>query len=85
MSPANPARSAGSGLHPADLLQIPHFLLLREIQLYMIVYRDFDDPDNISPDNIGDKWLAAFMNGRRARIEQGTPYLNTIDLDGLIT
>jgi amicoumacin kinase len=70
-------------LDSVHLQHIPNFLLLREVQLYMIVHRDFADPENISPGNSGDSWLAAFMNGRRARIEQGIPYLNTAGLDWL--
>jgi Ser/Thr protein kinase RdoA (MazF antagonist) len=70
-------------LDPAHLLQIPHFLLLREIELYMIVHRDFEDPtDSSSVDN---NWLATFVNGRRGRIEQGIPYLNTSDFSWLST
>lgn len=64
-------------LDPVHLLQVPHFLSLREIQMYMILYRDFPDPENIGEEASSDRWLAAFMHGRRGRIEQGIPYLDT--------
>lgn len=64
------------------LREIPHFLTLREIELYMIVHRDFPDVDHISLDNSNNEWLAGFMNGRRGRIEQGIPYLNANDYLG---
>lgn len=50
----------------------PDFLKLREIELYAIMYRDFDVAAIPHP------WCAAFMEGRRERIEAEIPVL---DLD----
>lgn len=54
------------------LQEIPHFLKIREIELYAVIHRDFE------VENIGHRWVAQFMDGRKARIESGVPYL---DLD----
>ncbi|MCB0198741.1 MAG: phosphotransferase [Anaerolineae bacterium] len=54
---------------PAWLAELPHFLKLREIDLYAVIHRSFD------LDNISDPWAARFMRGRKERIEQGAPYL----------
>lgn len=56
------------------LQQMPLFLKLRELSLYAVVhaFMDLDDLD----------WFPArFMEGRRARIEAGKPYLS-IDFSG---
>ncbi|MAS36972.1 MAG: hypothetical protein CL610_23410 [Anaerolineaceae bacterium] len=50
------------------LPEIPHFLKLREIDMYLRILRDFEDYEV-------DRWAARFMHGRRARIEQGVPYV----------
>lgn len=53
------------------LAEMPHFMKLREIDLYAIITRDFT-PEQIA----GDNWLRSFMTGRRERIEQDVPYLD---------
>jgi Ser/Thr protein kinase RdoA (MazF antagonist) len=58
------------------LPRIPHFLKLREIDLYAVIHRSFD------VDNLEDPWVAAFMENRRGRIAAGTPYLE-FDFEGL--
>jgi Ser/Thr protein kinase RdoA (MazF antagonist) len=40
---------------------IPHFLKLREIDLYAVIHRSFD------VENLKDPWVAAFMENRRGR------------------
>jgi Ser/Thr protein kinase RdoA (MazF antagonist) len=54
------------------LAEIPHFLKLREIDLYAVIHRSFD------VDDLQDPWVARYMDGRKERIERGIPYL---DLD----
>ena len=61
-----------NALDPRWLAEIPHFLKLREIDLYGVIYRDFD------VENIDNRWVANYMTGRRERIENGVPF---IDLD----
>ncbi|MCW5873162.1 MAG: phosphotransferase [Anaerolineales bacterium] len=56
-------------LQPQWLLEIPHFMKIREIELYAVIHRDFD------VDNIDDGWIANFMRGRKERIETGQPYI----------
>lgn len=56
-------------LDPAWLQQLPLFHKLREIDLYGVIHRDFD------VDNIEHPRVAAFMEGRKERIEAGKPYL----------
>ena len=53
---------------PFWLAQLPVFLKLLEINLYLMLYRSFDPA---SPDS----WIGKFMPGRRERILQGTPYV----------
>jgi Ser/Thr protein kinase RdoA (MazF antagonist) len=57
-------------LDPAWLSEIPHFLKLREIDLYAIIHRSFD------VDNLDDPWCRRFMEGRKERIENDVPYLD---------
>lgn len=57
-------------LDPAWLDHLPLFLKLREIDLYSVIHRDFD------VDNIEHPRVAAFMDGRKERIEAGMPYLD---------
>lgn len=53
------------------LAEIPHFMKLREIDLYAVILRD------LSPAEIeGHPWTAQFMRGRRQRIENGAPCLD---------
>jgi Ser/Thr protein kinase RdoA (MazF antagonist) len=63
---------AENTLDPAWLEQVPHFLKLREIDLYAAIHRSFD------VDNLTNPWVSQFMAGRRERISNGVPYL---DLD----
>ncbi len=57
-------------LDSAWLAQIPHFMKLREIDLYAVIL------DTFGPDPTGDNWIDTFMNGRHDRITQGKPYVN---------
>jgi Ser/Thr protein kinase RdoA (MazF antagonist) len=57
-----------SRLDPIWLKEIPHFLKLREIDLYAVIHRSFD------VDHLDDPWCAKFMAGRRERIERDVPY-----------
>jgi Ser/Thr protein kinase RdoA (MazF antagonist) len=52
------------------LQEIPLFLKLREIDLYAVIHRSFD------VDNLDDPWCAAFMQGRKERIEGDVPFLD---------
>ena len=53
------------------LAEIPHFMKLREIDLYAVILRD------VPPTEIeGHPWTAQFMHGRRQRIENDVPCLN---------
>jgi len=52
------------------LAEIPHFLKLREIDLYAVIHRSFD------VQNLDHPWVARYMDGRRQRIEAYTPYID---------
>lgn len=54
----------------AWLKEIPNFLKIREIELYAIMYRDFD------VENIEDEWCARFMHNRKSRIENDVPFID---------
>ncbi|MGD2077120.1 MAG: phosphotransferase [Chloroflexota bacterium] len=56
-------------LPPEWLAEIPNFLKLREIDLYAVIHRSFD------VQNLDDPWVKRYMEGRRQRIETGTPYI----------
>ena len=56
-------------LDPAWLVQIPHFLKLREIDLYAVIHRSFD------VESLDDPWCAGCMRRRKERIKNGTPYV----------
>jgi Ser/Thr protein kinase RdoA (MazF antagonist) len=58
-----------SRLDPIGLKEIPHFLKLREIELYAVIHRSFD------VGHIDNAWCAKFMEGRKARIERDMPYV----------
>lgn len=62
-------------LDPAWLQQIPLFLRLRELDLYIIIHRSMDI-DNLDP------WCASFMKDRRQKILTGTPYC-PLDFSGI--
>ncbi len=57
-------------LDPKWLKEIPHFLKIREIDLYAVIHRSFD------VDNITNPWVAGFMKGRKEKIEQDRPFLD---------
>ena len=59
-----------NALDPRWLAEIPHFMKLREIDLYTIINRDIDLEEQAA-----DGWLATYMNGRRERILNDIPYL----------
>jgi Ser/Thr protein kinase RdoA (MazF antagonist) len=76
-------------LDAAWLKEISPFLKLRELELYAVVFRDFDIKDiehwslksfNRIPGfdvNSGNHmWIANFMHDRKARIEQGLPFID---------
>lgn len=58
-------------LDPVWLKEIPHFMKLREIDLYVVLTRDYSPEDWAE-----DGWVGTYMNGRLARIEQGIPYIS---------
>ncbi|MGB8647563.1 MAG: phosphotransferase [Anaerolineae bacterium] len=59
-----------NALDPHWLGEIPHFLKLREIDLYAVIHRSFD------VDQIDNPWVKRYMSGRRERIENNTPYID---------
>jgi amicoumacin kinase len=52
------------------LKEMPNFLKIREIELYAVMYRDFD------VHNINNEWCARFMHNRKSRIENDVPYID---------
>lgn len=60
-------------LSPEWLSLLPDFLKLREIELYVVIYRSCD-MDNPGP------WEANYMNGRRELIENDVPFIG-LELD----
>ncbi len=58
-------------LDPAWLSELPHFLKLREIDLFAQIH--FSYPDGDHP---GDPWSVRFMKDRRERIENGVPFID---------
>lgn len=54
------------------LKEIPHFMKLREIDLYAVLTRDYS-PEAWADE---DSWTGRYMNGRFARIEQDMPYVS---------
>ena len=57
-------------LDPQWLKEMPSFLKIREIELYAVMFRDFD------VNNIDDEWCARFMHNRKPRIENDVPYID---------
>jgi len=51
------------------LKEIPHFLKLREMDLYIIIHRSFE-LEQLGP------WEASFMEGRKERLENDIPYVD---------
>jgi Ser/Thr protein kinase RdoA (MazF antagonist) len=62
--------SRENNLDTVWLTEIPHFLKLREIDLYAVIHRSFD------VDNIEDKWVAFYMRDRKEKIENDIPFLD---------
>jgi Ser/Thr protein kinase RdoA (MazF antagonist) len=66
-------------LDPAWLAEIPHFLKLREVDLYAMIHR------SLGPGPYDDLWVAHFMDGRKQRLAAGLPYVafdfTTLDAD----
>jgi len=71
------------------LKEIPAFLKLRELELYAVVFRDFDIKDSehwslesfqripgFDVDNSGHRWIANFMRDRKRNIEQDLPFID---------
>jgi len=54
------------------MAEIPHFLKLREIDLYAVIHRSHDVNNLVEVD----PWGASFMNDRKEKIESGLPYVN---------
>jgi len=65
-------------LDVAWLKEIPNFLKIREIELYAVMYRDF----NVN--HIDDEWCARFMHNRKSRIDNDVPYID-FDFESLST
>ena len=66
--------------HPLDprwLKEMPHFLKLREMELYAVMHRDFD------VNNIDDAWCARFMRDRKYKLEHDVPYVD-VDFESLL-
>lgn len=57
-------------LDSAWLAEIPHFMKLREIDLYAVLL------DTFGSEPTGDNWIDTFMNGRKEKIVSDTPYVN---------
>lgn len=71
------------------LKEIPAFLKLRELELYAVVFRDFDIKDiehwsvesfmhsrDFDVNSGNHMWIANFMRDRKIRIEQGLPFID---------
>jgi Ser/Thr protein kinase RdoA (MazF antagonist) len=64
-----PAYQAENRLDPAWLAELPWFFKLREIELYAVIHRSMS-----AAEIAASPWTSGFMNGRRARILNQTPY-----------
>ncbi len=62
-------------LDPSWLAELPHFMKLREIDLFAAIRFSFGE----NPD---DPWCARYLSGRRERIENDVPYID-FDWDSL--
>ena len=58
-------------LDPTWLAELPHFMKLREIDLFAAIHFSYEDGDN--PDH---PWCASYMRGRRERIEKDLPFID---------
>ncbi|MBE0698291.1 MAG: phosphotransferase [Anaerolineaceae bacterium] len=61
--------SRENSLSPAWLREIPRFLKLREIDLYIAIHRSFDI-NNLDP------WCASYMKNRREKILADVPFVD---------
>jgi Ser/Thr protein kinase RdoA (MazF antagonist) len=59
-----------NALDPAWLAEMPHFLKLREIDLYAVIHRSFD------LESTQDRFVAHYMPGRKERIEGEVPVID---------
>jgi Ser/Thr protein kinase RdoA (MazF antagonist) len=59
-----------NALDPAWLAEMPHFLKLREIDLYAVIHRSFD------LESTQDRFVARYMPGRKERIEGEVPVID---------
>lgn len=57
----------------AWLAQIPYFLKLREIDLYIAIHRSMD------VNNLEDPWCKDFMRGRKQKIENDVPFFVSVE------
>jgi len=57
-------------LDPCWLPELPHFMKLREIDLFAAIHFSYEDGDN--PDH---PWSRRYMQGRRERIEGDVPFI----------
>jgi len=65
-----PGYFSENSLDPGWFQQIPHFLKLREIDLYAVIHRSFDLA------NLDDPWCIWYLDGRKERLDAGIPYLD---------
>lgn len=56
-------------LEPVWLAEIPHFMKMRELDLYTVLLRDI-------PDLASDRWASDYMAGRRENILAERPYID---------
>lgn len=63
------------------LRELPAFMKIREIELYAVMFREFDIADG-DLSKIDDAWCAAYMRGRKGLIEGDVPYLD-VDFETL--
>lgn len=56
-------------LDPVWLKEIPHFLKLREIDLYAMIHR------SMGPGSYEDDWVRRYMDGRKARLDAEKPFV----------
>ncbi len=67
MGPFLQGYSRQNQLDPAWLKEIPHFLKLREIDLYALIQH------SIGPGPYEDAWVRRYMEGRREHLDAGLP------------
>jgi Ser/Thr protein kinase RdoA (MazF antagonist) len=66
-----------NSLDPAWLAELPHFMKLREIDLFAAIHFSFNDGDHPA-----DPWCERYMKGRRERIVGDIPFI-VYDWSGL--